>query len=451
MKKLLSALLLLLIIVIVGGLGLRHFAQSRMESAIADLRAAIGPGASFTYATATPRVLARGARLTAVSYRNAFLTVTASDALVGGVTGNAVGGQRIGRVTLHDVQVMEPGATASIGLLVLEGLVLPNTGPTLADPESAAPAPPRLDSLVLDSGRLEGLHVAVPGSQTDLTVARAAVRQYGLGRTSHLDLDSLAMQINLTPGRHITIGHLRIDGPDFAGQIASLLQSGHMIHESGHRHFDVSAIQIDASTPLMRIGHLVVEHESRTAQDDLDTTLTDLEAWPPPPQDQSPLRLIGYDHFSGTIHAVATVQRQNGLMSLHPLDIDAPAMGRMTVLADLDQIPVDDPMSLAETARIVSATIDWHDRSLAGHVLDGLAHARQVPPDAYRQQVISALAASPDISMQALGRFLDAPDRPLRLTLRPPQPLNLLMLGVALSMAGDPSTAGLLGLSISTP
>jgi hypothetical protein len=450
-RKFSSALMLLLIIMIVGELGVRHFAQRRMESAIADLRAAIGPGASFTYATATTRVLARGARLTAVTYRNPFLTLTASDVLVGRVTGNAVGGQRIGRVTLHDVQIMEPGATASIGLLVLDGLVVPNSGAPLPDLSSAPPTPPRLDSLVLDAGRLDTLHVAVPGSQADLTVARAAIRQYGLGRASHLDLDSLALQVNLAPRRHIAIGHLRIDGPDFAGQIASLVQSGHMIHETGHRHFDASAISIDASAPLLRIGALAVEHDSSTAQDDLDTTITDLTAWPAPPQDQSLLRLLGYDHFAGTIHAVSTIQRQTGMMSLHPLEIDAPSMGRMTILADLDQIPVDDPMNLPNTARIVWATIDWHDRSLAGHVLDGLAHARQVPPDVYRQQILSALAASPDLSMQALGRFLAAPDHMLQLALRPPRPLGVLMLGVALSMAGDPSTGGLLGLSISTP
>ncbi|GAA4487669.1 hypothetical protein [Gluconacetobacter asukensis] len=447
MKKLTSALILLLIIVVVGGLGLRHLAQSQMESAIADLRAAIGPGASFTYATAAPRILARGARLTAVTYRNPALTLTASEAIVGRVTGNTIDGQHIGTLTLRQVQIMEPGATASIASLVLKGLVLPNTGPDLF----RAPTPPRLDSLTLDSAQLTDLHVAVPAGQTDLTVAHATIRDYGLGRTSHLDVDTLAVQIRLTPTRRIGIGHLRIDGPDFAGQIASLLQSGHLIHTVGRRRFDVSALTIDTASPLLRIGHLEAEQEASASQDELETTITDLTAWPTPPQDQSLLRVIGYDHFAGRIHAVSTIQRQAGTMTLHPLDIDAPEMGHMTIMADLDQIPVDDPANLPETARIVSATIDWQDRSLAGHVLDGLARARQVDAEPYRQQVQAALAASPDPSMQALGHFLVQPDQRLRVMLRPPRPISVLMLGVALSMAGDPSTAGMLGLSISTP
>nr|WP_220794964.1 hypothetical protein [Gluconacetobacter sacchari] len=443
-----SALVLLLIIVVVGGLGLRHFAQSRMESAIADLRTAIGPGASFTYATARPRILARGARLTSVSYRNQAMTLTASEAIVGRVTGNAVDGQHIGALTLRDVQVMEPGATASIASLVLKGLVLPNTGPDLF----RAPAPPRLDSLVVDSAQVTSLHVAVPASQTDLTVAGATIRDYGLGRTSHLDVETLAVQVRVAPTRRIGVGHLRIDGPDFAGQIASLLQSGHLIHTVGRRRFDVTALTIDGASPLLRVGHLEAEQEASASQDDLETTLTDLSAWPSPPQDQSLLRMIGYDHFAGRVHAVSTIQRQSGTMSLHPLDIDAPEMGHMTIMADLDQIPVDDPANMPETARIVSATIDWQDRSLADHVLDGLARARQVAPDAYRQQIQAALAASPDPSMQALGHFLAQPGQQrLRVMLRPPRPISVLMLGVALSMAGDPSTAGLLGLSISTP
>ncbi|MFT8777257.1 MAG: hypothetical protein ABF893_11455 [Gluconacetobacter liquefaciens] len=447
MKKLTSALVLLLIIVIVGGLGLRHLAQSRMESAIADLRAAIGSGASFTYATASPRILARGARLTAVTYRNPGLTLTASEAIVGRVTGNAVDGQHIGALTLRNVQIMEPGATASLSSLVLKGLVLPNSGPDLF----RTPTPPRLDSLVLDSAQLKDLHVAVPGGQTDLTIANATLRDYGLGRTSHLDIETLAVQIRLAPSRRIGVGHLRIDGPDFAGQLASLLQSGHLIHTVGRRRFDVSALTIDTASPLLRVGHLEAEQEATTSQDELETTITDLTAWPSPPQDQSLLRMIGYDHFAGRIHAVSTLQRQNGTMTLHPLDIDAPDMGHMTILADLDQIPVNDLANLPETARIVSATIDWQDHSLADHVLDGLARARQVAPDAYRQQIQTALAETPDPSMQALGHFLAQPDQRLRVMLRPPRPIGVLMLGVALSMAGDPSTAGMLGLSISIP
>lgn len=448
MKKLLSALLLLIIILIVGGLGLRHFAQRRMESAIADLRTAIGPNASFTYATATPRMLALGARFTSVSYRDPAVTVTASDAVVGRVTGTALGGQRFGHILLHDVQVMQPGVTATIALLELDGLVLPNGGPARPD---GSEAPPRLDSVLLDKGGMRGLHVAAPASQLDLTIDRAAIAQFGLGRMSHLDLNALSLQINLAPRRHVAIGHLRVDGPDFAGQIASLVQSGHMVHAVGHRHFDVSGLAVDAAAPLLRIGHLLIDHEATANQDEVETTVTDLSAWPMPPRDQSVLHMIGYDHFAGMIHALTTVERQGGQMSLHPLVIDAPGMGRVTILADLDQIPVDDPMSLMDTARIVSATIDWQDRSLAAHVLDGLARSRGMEPDAYRQQVIGNLGASPDPSMQALGRFLAAPDRRLRIALRPPRPLNLLMLGVALSMAGDPATAGMLGLSASTP
>lgn len=51
-----------------------------------------------------------------------------------------------------------------------------------------------------------------------------------------------------------------------------------------------------------------------------------------------------------------------------------------------------------------------------------------------------------------MGRFLQSPqDHPLQIALRPMKPVNLMMLGVALSMAGDPSVAAPLGLTISTP
>ncbi|QBL94482.1 hypothetical protein KSAC_22830 [Komagataeibacter saccharivorans] len=447
-KKLYPAIPLLVLVLLVGGWGVHHFAQHRLEAGIADFRASLGPDATFSYATARPRTLARGAHFTAVTYHNPTLTLTAADVRLGGLTGNNVQGEKIGSLVLRDVKVMTADSTISLDQVALDSLVLPNTVRATAN----VARPLGFDSLVLDRGTFTNLHLAVPGSQTDITVGRMVVGQYGLGRSSSLDLDRLATQINLTPTRRISIDHIKLDGPDFAGEVASLIQSGHLIHESHPQTMDLKKVEIDSTHPMLQIDHVTTSRFSTETEDKMDTTLGNLTVWSTGTDNPSILNAFGYDHFTGNIHASSTSDRSAGRLHLEPLTIDAPDMGKLSMVAELDQIPFDDMAIIPETARVVSAALTWDDRSLAGHVVAGLAKSRGVDVDSYRQNLLTVLNTSDDASMRAMGRFLQSPlDHPLQIALRPMKPVNLMMLGVALSMAGDPSVAAPLGLTISTP
>ncbi|WP_239019978.1 hypothetical protein [Novacetimonas maltaceti] len=447
-KKIFPALPMVALVLVVGGWGLHHFAQRRLEAGIADFRAAIGPDASFSYATAKPRTLARGARFTAVTYHNPAMTLTAANVKLGGMKGNNVQGEKIGSVVLQKVQVMAWGNTFSLDEVDLSDLTLPNG----ARPAGNAPQSLGFDSLVLGEGDFTNLHIAAPATQTDMTVAHMRISDYGLGQSSHLDLDHLATQINLTPTRRITVEHMQLDGPDFAGQVASLTQSGHLIHETHPYKLDLKKGAIDSSHPLLQVDRLVSSRTSTEVEDKMDTRLTNLAVWSTGTDSPSLLNAFGYDHFMGNVHAVSAGDRTAGHLRLEPLTVESPDMGNLTVIAELDQIPFDDMSVIPETARVVSAAITWDDRSLAGRVVESLARSRNTPVDEYRQALLSGLAASDDASMRALGRFLQSPaDHPLQLALRPMKPVNLMMIGIAMSMASDPSIAAPLGLTISTP
>ncbi|MBL7238230.1 hypothetical protein IFJ82_15025 [Novacetimonas hansenii] len=448
MKKIFPALPMVALVLVVGGWGLHHFAQRRLEAGIADFRAAIGPDASFSYATAKPRTLARGARFTAVTYHNPAMTLTAASVRLGGMKGNNVQGEKIGRVILQKVQVMAWGNTFSLDEVDLSDLTLPNG----ARPAGDTPQSLGFDSLVLGEGDFTNLHIAAPATQTDMTVAHMRVSDYGLGLASHLVLDHLATQINLTPTRRITVDHMQLDGPDFAGQVASLTQSGHLIHETHPYTLTLTKGAIDSSHPLLQVDKLVSSRTSTEVEDKMDTRLTNLAVWSTGTDSSSLLNAFGYDHFMGNVHVVSAGDRTAGHLRLEPLSVESPDMGNLTVIAELDQIPFDDMTVIPETARVVSAAITWDDRSLAGHVIESLARSRNVPVDEYRRTLLSGLAASDDASMRALGRFLQSPaDHPLQLALRPMKPVNLMMIGIAISMASDPSIAAPLGLTISTP
>ena len=447
-KKIFPALPMVALVLVVGGWGLHHFAQRRLEAGIADFRAAIGPDASFSYATAKPRTLARGARFTAVTYHNPAMTLTAASVRLGGMKGNNVQGEKIGRVILQKVQVMAWGNTFSLDEVDLSDLTLPNG----ARPAGDTPQSLGFDSLVLGEGDFTNLHIAAPATQTDMTVAHMRVSDYGLGLASHLVLDHLATQINLTPTRRITVDHMQLDGPDFAGQVASLTQSGHLIHETHPYTLTLTKGAIDSSHPLLQVDKLVSSRTSTEVEDKMDTRLTNLAVWSTGTDSSSLLNAFGYDHFMGNVHVVSAGDRTAGHLRLEPLSVESPDMGNLTVIAELDQIPFDDMTVIPETARVVSAAITWDDRSLAGHVIESLARSRNVPVDDYRRTLLSGLAASDDASMRALGRFLQSPaDHPLQLALRPMKPVNLMMIGIAISMASDPSIAAPLGLTISTP
>ncbi|WP_239020269.1 hypothetical protein [Novacetimonas pomaceti] len=447
-KKIFPALPMVALVLVVGSWGLHHFAQRRLEAGIADFRAAIGPNASFSYATAKPRTLARGARFTSVTYHNPAMTLTAASVRLGGMKGNNVQGEKIGSVVLQKVQVMAWGNTFSLDEVDLSDLTLPNG----ARPVDNAPQSLGFDSLVLGEGVFTNFHLAAPATQTDMTVAHMRVDHYGLGQASHLDLDHLATQINLTPTRRITVDHLELDGPDFAGQVASLIQSGHLVHETHPYKVDLKKGVIESSHPLLQVDRLVSSRTSTEVEDKMDSRLTNLAIWSTGTDSISLLNAFGYDHFMGNVHVVSAGDRSAGHLRLEPMTVESPDMGNLTVIAELDQIPFDDMLVVPETARVVSAAITWEDRSLAGHVIEALARSRETPVDAYRQTLLASLSSSDDASMRALGRFLQSPaDHPLQLALRPMKPVNLMMIGVALSMASDPSIAAPLGLTISTP
>ncbi|AHI26774.1 hypothetical protein [Komagataeibacter swingsii] len=448
MKKLYPAIPLLVLVLLVGSWGVHHFAQRRLEAGIADFRASIGPDATFSYATARPRTLARGAHFTAVTYHNPAMTLIAADVRLGGLTGNNVQGEKIGSLVLRNVKVMTPSNTISLDQVELGNLVLPNTARAAGDM-----APPLgFDSLVLDRGAFTNMHLAIPASQTDVTIGRMTVSQYGMGRSSHLDLDRLATQINLTPTRRISVEHIVVDGPDFAGEVASLIQSGHLVHERHPQTMDLKKVEIDSTHPMLQIDHVTTSRFSTETEDKMDTKLDHLTLWSTGTDNPSILNTFGYDHFSGNIHANSTSDRSAGRVHLEPLTIESPDMGNLTMVAELDQIPFDDMAIIPETARIVSAAMTWDDLSLASHVVAGLAKSRDMDVDAYRQNLLATLGTSDDASMRAMGRFLQSPqDHPLQIALRPMKPVNLMMLGIALSMAGDPSVAAPLGLTISTP
>ncbi|AQU87422.1 hypothetical protein B0W47_07955 [Komagataeibacter nataicola] len=448
MKKLYPAIPLLVLVLLVGSWGVHHFAQHRLEAGIADFRASIGPNATFSYATARPRTLARGAHFTAVTYHNPAMTLIAADVRLGGLTGNNVQGEKIGSIVLRDVKIMTQTSSISLDEVDLHNLVLPNTDRASAD----SSRPLGFDSLVLDQGTFTNMHLAIPASQTDVTVAHMTVDQYGMGRASHLDLDRLATQINLTPTRRISVDHIKIDGPDFASEVASLIQSGHLIHESHPHTMDLRKVEIDSTHPMLQIDHVATSSFSTATEDKMDTTLSNFMLWSTGTDNQTILNAFGYDHFNGNIHINSTSDRSAGRVHLEPMTIESADMGNLTVVAELDQIPFDDMAIIPETARIVSAAMTWEDHSLAAHVLAGLAKSRDTDPEIYRQNLLASLASSDDASLRAMGRFLQSPqDHPLQIALRPMKPVNLMMLGVALSMAGDPSVAAPLGLTISTP
>ncbi|MCE2565645.1 hypothetical protein [Komagataeibacter sp. FNDCF1] len=448
MKKLYPAIPLLILVLLVGSWGVHHFAQRRLEAGIADFRASLGPDATFSYATARPRTLARGAHFTAVTYRNPAMTLIAADVRLGGLTGNNVQGEKIGSIVLRDVKVMTQDSTISLDQVALGNLVMPNTARVTA--ETARPL--GFDSLVLDTGTFTNLHLAIPASQTDVTIGRMVIGQYGVGRSSHLDVEKLATQINLTPSRRIAVEHIRLDGPDFASEVASLIQSGHLIHERHPQTMDLKKVEIASTHPMLQIDHVTTSRFSTETEDKMDTDLTSLTLWSTGTDNPSILNAFGYDHFTGNIHINSTSDRSAGRVHLEPMTVEAPEMGNLSVVAELDQIPFDDMAIIPETARIVSAALTWEDHSLAEHIVAGLAKSRNTEVDAYRQALLASLATSDDASMRAMGRFVQSPqDHPLQIALRPMKPVNLMMLGVALSMAGDPSIAAPLGLTISTP
>ena len=406
MVKRVAAGLLVLVLLLGGGwLVLRHLAETRLQDAIAQFRASLGPDDRFTYASAEPAPLHLGAVFTA-----ARLRWQGADMDVARMTLAGLGRNRLGSAHYEDVHFRGNGVAGTVA-------------------------------------GIDASDVSAPEGSRSLRWNALSIG--GLG------LHDLAVRADNFPGAGVRVADLHI----------SQIPDGHggMVQDARIQEFRIQGAD---GQPVASIGTLT-HHASGSPDAMLATTgIAGIVIAPDSALGQR-LAQIGYPGATGDGRSVIRYSAQSGAtpgaagrLDLDPVSIRLAGVGRLAMTLGLDRLP---PLAAGQVtatqlnqqmmqARLTGLTLTYDDAGLVGHALAALAQRSGMTVSQLRAALVQTLQqrAAADggagFEQQAI-RFLDDP-RHLLISLHPPAPLPLSELATLQAPAGPADAIRTLGLDV---
>ena len=392
MKRLGVALVVLVVALAGGWLILDQVVKSRLHSSIAQFRASLQPDGSFTYATASAAPLRLGADFTQPQVRRGAVTLQAKSMALSRVLGNGVG-----VAVLDDVYMTQNGHMAQNRVTLHAERIEAHHLSSLA----SGNAMPAVSDLLVGSLRADGIDAQTlsdPGTRAHIATLSFDQQPNGQGGTTQ---DMTARQVSMTSHN---------------AQTATVRQA--------EEHSRVKAGVIDTRFAL---GGMALSTQSSIG---------------------AALGRYGYGAVTGSAHGVSHYDTGAKSIAFGPSVLALDKVGTVTLQVGLDHLPpelpgADGTQALAELAqsRLTGLRVTYDDAGLTGHVIDTLAKRSGITPVQFRANVTSSLQTrlegEPEgpqrmLEQQAL-RFLNDPRR-FAITLAPPSPMPLLVLGLLRQM-----------------
>ncbi|GBR70468.1 hypothetical protein [Gluconobacter kanchanaburiensis] len=132
---------LISVIAVIGVAGVRHEAHMEVIRGLSSFRAALPPGTTFTYSSATPAILSLGATLTDITLREGTTTFRATRMRLGHPRPTPDGGISIRTVEVREPFLQTPGQIIHGTSLSLRQLILPPSLPAPSQASSSGSAP----------------------------------------------------------------------------------------------------------------------------------------------------------------------------------------------------------------------------------------------------------------------------------------------------------------------
>ncbi|MBO1360527.1 hypothetical protein J2D73_12075 [Acetobacter sacchari] len=453
-----------LAVVLLGGGGAawvwaQRVANSRLDAALAQFRTQLPPGSELTYRQAKAMPLGHGARLKDVTLREEGLTFTASKLEALGVVAPDAGTKaplRFDHLIAYDGRLQAPSLEVMFKRLAVDQLQTPMQDESL-------------EKLTFGHGELSELSIKPVGVQADFAIKAASIDNFGVGRTSRLDVADFVFHGYATPARQITFAHLAVDGQDIASRVNGGLGARLPPHEgdSGLRLDDLKLNGEADGVPgkmqaLLSLKRLVEHATTNGPKSNARVTVDHLLIWPSAPHFEI-LKELGYPSLDASIALNVLVDGRAHTATVKNFDLTAPGAGRLTVSEDLSEMDMPSVLDLGGAgmtgAKVNRLDIGWRDEGLVNRAITRSAVAQGVDPDAYLAALKRSLApagAAPDSMGAQLALYLQAPDKGmLRISLAPPQPLPLIAviaaLPMALSSGGSSELVQSMGLMVRAP
>lgn len=416
----------------------QHSAQARLDAAIAEARASMGPGGELTVASAKADFLSSSARVTGLVARLGGGTTTADELVL-----TDVSEERIGTLMASNVRHTGGASPFSFASVRLENASMAG----LAEARRAGRAPDPA-GLSFDVLRFEGLSVQAAKGET--SIAALAVTAFGPGRRTSVALTGVEVpatgksEFDRVSAKRVSLSGLdlarmvaearagkplSLPGGDVAGAIEEVIGS-----KDGQRVVEVAGASLSLSQPPS--GPSRAEFAMRGIVG--KTT----------PEAARRLADLGYGEVVVDLEARAEHEPATGRLDVGPIVARGRNMGELSLRVELEGVPPAGPAVRPEAlvaARLVSATVRYVDASLVDRAVRLAAREGGATEDEVRTQLATLARAqtgprppsAAEASLrEALAAFVAKPGT-LEATARPDRPMPIASLAQAALLAPD--------------
>lgn len=429
---------LILLVVVLGGFGIHHEANAELQRAISRFRAALPPGAQFSYTDAAPRILARGAAFSNIHYAQGNFTLDAQSLTINNPIDTPPHGMHISRIHAQHLTLSGP-ATLQASDIRISRLDVPSSinGQGLAS-DIIQPARIRFDKAVFRDLSGQGGR-----SGCSYAVSQLAIDHYGRQQEGHYAFD------------HATFGCSAVSAlmPEGATGQSPRAFSSSFARGEGHssdlaavfaptENMSASAV-VTGDTTLSGI-RIVSGRHAATASDmaerhDAGHFHLTLNA-PSLRFDEAPLIPLAAQGEPARV--IIDAERPPNTDTMRVVEtLDIPALAATTLTLQFDRIPTPGAKMTAETLsamRLIDTTFTYRDSSLINRFFQDQAQRHQMTPDQYRNQAITTLnvVTSAIAGLHDVPQYVSSPDgHTLEISFHPTSPLPVAQLATLLTPA----------------
>ncbi len=448
-KKPWLAASLISVTAVIGLAGVHHEAHMGLVRGLSSFRAALPPGTTFTYGTATPSILALGATLTDITLRDGSITLRASQMRLGHPRSLPDGRLSIRGVDVREPFLQTPTQIIHGSALSLRKLILPKA-------REAAEGHSRIDlaHVTLAHGQIEQLSIQnlaqssppAPVNVHSLFTRRLIVDNYGPALLTTLRADAATVAYERTlqaPGHdpqlvsgQASLERLDLKQVDLAAQVAALWDHLPLPSQiAPPQSFAAHNFRLNMTSGLFRLDDL---HGTGALENQIATVTQDLKGFHFQSDEKLPFHINGAGstaHYVQVSNLADHTSRTNATLAVP---------GFMTLTADARTIQTDfterhpSQQQLLQSTALQNVTISLQgDRLLdAGFLLAARQIGNGTTAEQIRERTAQILQAglSANPALAAIPDYVEHPTgRTLTVTYASATPMSLTALNAAMS------------------
>ncbi len=429
-----------------------HRGQNEIARAVAQIRQELGPNGSLDYATSSVHPLSRSATLDRVVFQRGDGTRVTADTLDLAPDGP----NRFRSLHATNLVVTNAAGTLKASRVDAESVAYRPQG------EAGAPVATTIDPAQLSWSSLRMENPDLSGANGRLTAATMRIDDYGLGRHSHLAMQTGTMIVSSAeaPGS-AQLASLQASGFDLAA-VVDALEHGRPA-EQGNGAFDGEAETFTLSRGdkmVLSIDRVILKDTvSGTGPGHIDMQINGATSTPATAEGMAMLNAIGLNAVHWSMSLQGTSDPQTGKAQLSSWTVSARELGRLEIGMDFANLfpkqlqqngsaPSGVFLQVLKTGQLAGLRVRLTDGGLLQRSFAARGKTVNMSADQMRQMAVATLQSPQIATMLPDAGLRDAVDKfvahggTLKVALAPQPPIPIAELsGYGQTYQQDPAAA----------